>query len=83
MKKIVVNKDACIGCGACIAIDPEHFNFDENGLSEVINQENTESMEVKNAMESCPTNAISYGEEEIDLDQEVQSEIENSELSVA
>ena len=83
MKKIVVNKDACIGCGACIAIDPEHFNFDENGLSEVINQENTESMEVKNAMESCPTNAISYGEEKKDLDQEVQSEIENSELSVA
>lgn len=83
MKKIVVNKDACIGCGACIAIDPEHFNFDENGLSEVINQENTESMEVKNAMESCPTNAISYGEEEKNLDQEVQSEIENSELSVA
>ncbi len=68
MKKIVVNKDACIGCGACIAIDPEHFAFDDNGLSEVINQDNTENMEVKNAMESCPTSAISYGEEENELE---------------
>lgn len=70
MKKIVVNKDACIGCGACIAIDPEHFTFDDNGLSEVISDESTENMEVKNAMESCPTSAISYGEEENNLDGE-------------
>ncbi len=64
MKKIVVNHEACIGCGACVAIDPEHFAFSDDGLSEVISQENTESESVQNAMESCPTGAISYGEEE-------------------
>lgn len=64
MKKINVNHDACIGCGACVSIDPEHFDFNEDGLSEVISQENTESDEVVNALESCPTSAISYIEKD-------------------
>lgn len=62
MKKLNVNEDACIGCGACVAIDSNHFDFNENGLSEVINNENIETEEVKNAIASCPTNAISYVE---------------------
>ena len=62
MKKLNVNSDACIGCGACVAIDGAHFDFDENGLSEVISNENIETEECKNAMASCPTNAISYVE---------------------
>ena len=28
---VIVN-DSCIGCGACVAIDPDHFEFDDNGL---------------------------------------------------
>ena len=64
MKKIVINHDACIGCGACVAIDPEHFAFSDEGLSEVISEEDTENSNVQNAMESCPTSAISYGEED-------------------
>lgn len=66
MKKIVVNKDACIGCGACVAIDPDHFEFDDNGLSSVINNENIESEGVTTAIESCPTNAISLDESDCD-----------------
>ena len=58
MKKIKVSEEACIGCGACVAIDPEHFDFNDNGLSEAINQDNLESEEVINAIESCPTAAI-------------------------
>ena len=64
MKKLNVNSEACIGCGACVAIDSEHFDFDEFGLSEVISEENIESEECLNAMNSCPTNAISYIEDE-------------------
>ena len=60
MKKLFVNKEACIGCGACVAIDSEHFDFGEDNLSEVISNENIESDLVKNAMASCPTSAISY-----------------------
>ena len=60
MKKLYVNEEACIGCGACVAIDSEHFDFNDDGLSHVINNENIESEEAKNAISSCPTNAISY-----------------------
>ena len=60
MKELFVNKEACIGCGACVAIDPEHFDFDEDGLSSVINNENIDSEDAQNAVSSCPTNAISY-----------------------
>lgn len=63
MKKIVVNKDACIGCGACVSIDDKHFSFNDEGLSEVISNEDIESVEVTTAIESCPTNAISIEED--------------------
>lgn len=62
MKKIKVNQEACIGCGACVAIDPEHFNFNDEGLSNPISNENLESENLKNAIESCPTTAISITE---------------------
>ena len=62
MKKIVINQDSCIGCGACIAIDPEHFDFSDEGLSTVIKQDDNENSNVQNAIESCPTNAINYEE---------------------
>ena len=62
MKKLYVNKEACIGCGACVAIDSEHFDFGSDNLSEVISQENIDTDNVKNAIASCPTGAINYAE---------------------
>ena len=64
MKKININKEACIGCGSCVAIDPLHFDFSDEGLSEVISNENIDTDNVKNAIASCPTNAISYVEDD-------------------
>ncbi len=58
MKKIIVDDEKCIGCGACIAIDSEHFDFNEDGLSEAIFHENLESDNLQNAISSCPVNAI-------------------------
>ncbi len=66
MKKIILDENACIGCGACISLDPEHFNFSDEGLSMVISSNNLDTEELKNAIESCPTNAISIGESEIE-----------------
>lgn len=57
MKKIDVNEN-CIGCGACIAIDPEHFDF-EGSLSKPINNENLDSKALNDAIDSCPVGAIS------------------------
>lgn len=64
MKKLVVNSDACISCGACVSIDPEHFDFNENMVSHAISQENLEAESVQTAIDSCPTSAISIMEEE-------------------
>jgi len=58
LERLCVDKDKCIGCGACIGIDNEHFDFDDEGLSEVISQDNLESDDLKDAIESCPVNAI-------------------------
>ena len=33
--KVKVNKDACIGCGACASICPDVFELNDEGLSEV------------------------------------------------
>ncbi|MBR5662895.1 MAG: ferredoxin [Bacilli bacterium] len=63
MVKLNVDEEKCIGCGACVAIDPEHFDFNDNGLSSVIKNDNLESANLKNAQESCPTGAISIGDE--------------------
>ena len=59
--KVVVNQDNCIGCGACEAICPEVFNLNDDGLSTVIcdNFENIDEDSVTEAVENCPTNAIS------------------------
>ena len=62
--KIKVSEEACIGCGACVAIDPEHFAFNDEGLSKPINQENLETTELRNAIDSCPTSAIILDEVE-------------------
>ena len=60
MEKLIVNEN-CIGCGACQAIDPEHFEMD--GISTVISQDNLDSASVENAIASCPVSAIEKIEE--------------------
>ena len=52
MSKLCVNEEQCIGCGACVAIDAEHFDFNDNGLSNAISQENLDSASLKSAVES-------------------------------
>lgn len=58
--KLVVDKDICIGCGACAAICPDVFEIDEDGLAvSVVDTVNEEVMEdAIDAKEGCPVNAI-------------------------
>ena len=53
-----VEKEKCIGCGACMSIDPEHFDWDDDGLSHAISNNNLNSEALTDAIESCPTGAI-------------------------
>lgn len=58
--KVKVNKEACIGCGACAAICDNVFQINDEGLSEVINEDvkNDDEQAVQDAVDSCPTGAI-------------------------
>ena len=60
----IVKKDACIGCGACAAIEENVFILTDEGLAEAkkgeIKEEYKES--VREAAESCPTSAIEIKE---------------------
>lgn len=58
--KVKVNEEACIGCGACAAICDEVFEINDEGISEVVVDEVSDSNKdsAKEAIESCPTGAI-------------------------
>lgn len=58
--KVKVNRDTCIGCGACAAICDDVFEIDDEGLSvaKVEEVEDSKKQEVQDAADSCPTGAI-------------------------
>lgn len=58
--EVKVNKEKCIGCGACTAICPDVFEFDDDGLAKAVKNEINE--DVKTAAEGCPTEAITVDE---------------------
>lgn len=71
-KYTVVDKAECIACGACGTTSPEIFDFDGEGIAEVIfggdkNQGVTAISEelfddLDEAAEGCPTECIKVGE---------------------
>ena len=65
MEKFIVNKDACIGCGACQAVASDTFEITEDGLAASIEGKNVvnelteeELANAMDALEGCPTSAI-------------------------
>jgi ferredoxin len=56
---VIVDKDACIGCGSCEAICPEVFGLGEDGKAHVKDKAGDKKFEsVKEALEICPVGAI-------------------------
>lgn len=63
-----VEKDTCIACGACGATAPDIYDYDDDGLAEVIfkndcNHGNVEISEdlfddLQDAADGCPTDSI-------------------------
>ena len=59
---IKVDKDTCIGCGACINTCEEVFDYDDDGLAKVISNNITDESIIDSAtdaMNACPVGAIS------------------------
>ncbi|MGG1313931.1 MULTISPECIES: ferredoxin [Cohnella] len=68
-----VDKDTCIACGACGATAPDIYDYDDEGLAEVIygndgNRGVTEIPEelyddLQDAADGCPTDSIKISDE--------------------
>ena len=57
-----VDKNTCIGCGACINTCEEVFDYDDDGLAKVISNNITDEGIIDlatEAMNACPVGAIS------------------------
>ncbi|MDA9129211.1 ferredoxin [Candidatus Gracilibacteria bacterium] len=54
-----VNQD-CIGCSACVAIEENVFELNDEGKSEVVYHESYEQYEVDDSISACPVDAISW-----------------------
>ena len=59
--KVKVDKDLCIGCGACQALVPDVFEIGDDGLAEVKVSEVNDKLkeDTADAIDNCPTQAIS------------------------
>jgi ferredoxin len=59
--KAIVDQDTCIGCGLCPDACPEVFQMGDDDLAHVILDPFPPELEakVKEAVESCPVDAIS------------------------
>ena len=61
-----VDKDTCIACGACGAVSPKVFDYDEEGIAYVILDDNAATAEVPTELHEevheaagcCPTESI-------------------------
>lgn len=66
MSSLKVIDDRCITCGACVSIDADHFDFDnETGISKVISDDNITD-KTRDAVAACPVAAIVLDENATD-----------------
>jgi len=56
--KIIIDKNLCLGCGTCTVIAPKTFKLGSDGKAEVIDLSGDEEKTIKEAIDSCPVNAI-------------------------
>ena len=61
MAKIVIDENACIGCGLCVNLCPDVFEMNDSGIAIVKTQE-CGSCNMHEIASQCPVNAISVEE---------------------
>lgn len=59
-KEPFVDKNLCIGCGACAAVCPGTFELGEDGKSQVTDPAGCGEAEIQQAIDACPVSAISW-----------------------
>jgi ferredoxin len=56
---VKVDRDVCLGTGVCCFYAPGTFDLDDDGRSFVVDPEADAEDAVRNAVEACPTRALS------------------------
>lgn len=56
---VSINKEKCIGCGACVSTCPEVFEMGDDGKAGVKKGAKTDAKCIQKAIEECPSDAIS------------------------
>ena len=62
--RVVVDRDRCVGSGACEALAPDVFEVDDDGVL-VVHRESPddgEQPDVRDAVNACPTRALSLAD---------------------
>ena len=59
-KTPVVDQESCIGCGLCVTIASETFDFNDNGKAKIVNPQGNSENDIQEAIDSCPVKAIRW-----------------------
>ncbi|MBB3665504.1 ferredoxin [Prauserella sediminis] len=62
-RKIDVDRDLCMGSGQCVFYAPRTFDQDETTVAIVTNADGDSSVNIRTAVEACPTQALSFDED--------------------
>ena len=57
MAKIIIDENACVGCGLCVNLCPDVFELDENSMAKIKANE-CENCNLHEIASQCPVNAI-------------------------
>ena len=58
IKKIVVDRNLCIGAATCVAVAPTVYQLDDNGKAYILDADSVDDQTMLQAAKSCPVNAI-------------------------
>lgn len=63
-RKVVIDRDACIGAASCVAVGPGSFQLDAENKAYLVDPDKYDDETLLLAAQSCPVNAISVFDEE-------------------
>ena len=58
IRRLVVDRQKCIGAGSCMAVAPGVFQVDKDSLGYVVDPDSTDEDTILMAAQSCPVLAI-------------------------
>ena len=59
-RTVVIDRDECISCGACVDTCPDVFRMNDDNLAEVYDAEGASEEEIEEAIDSCPVTCIHW-----------------------